>query len=163
MADMLSKIDELTGKPCYLIDMFPCTVPETPDRRYFAIEELFQNDRTELDKKFCKLLLKLYCYYDFWVSAGEETAKNPEPGQFIKWACRCFQGAWRKRGHIHIILPECDAMLLLNGDDLYMSLYNPDERLMKLMSQLAEAEGLFFYKAPETPAQAGCFPPCIPQ
>jgi len=149
MTDIISKIDELMGKPCYLIDIFPCTVPETPDRRYFAIEELFQNDRAELDKKFCRILLKLYCYYDFGVSAGEKTAENPEPSQLIKWVRRCFEGDWRKRDYIHIILPDCNAMVILNGGDLYMSVYNPDKRLMELISQLADAEGCFFYKAPK--------------
>ncbi len=50
---------------------------------------------------------------------------------------------------MNIILPGCDAMMILNGDDLYMILCNPDQRLRELAAQLADAEGLFFYKAPE--------------
>ena len=49
--DIISKIDELIEKPCYLIDIFPCTVPETSDKRYFAIEEYFQNNRADWNKK----------------------------------------------------------------------------------------------------------------
>ena len=132
MNDIISKIDELIEKPCYLIDIFPCTVPETPDRRYF------------------NLLLKLYCYYDFWVSAGEKLVKNPEPELLAEWIWHCFEGGWREWDYINMILPACNAMVILNGDDLYMTLYNPDKQLLNMISLLAEAEGFFVYKAPGT-------------
>lgn len=150
MDDIISKIDELIEKPCYLIDIFPSTVPGTPDRRYFRVEEYFQKNRTEWNRKFCNLLLKLYCYYDFWVSAGEKLEKNPEPDLLAKWIQHCFEGDWKNRDYINIILPSCNAMIILNGDDLYMILYNPDQQLMGIISQLAGAEGFFVYKAPGT-------------
>lgn len=149
MADLVSKIDELLHKPCYLIDMFPRTVPAKPDKRYFAVEEYFQKNRRELNGKFCRLLLKLYCYYDFWVSAGENSAENPDPGLLTEWICHCFEREWREWDDMQIILPECNAMVTLNSDDLYMILYHPDQQLKELISQLVGAEGLFFYKAPE--------------
>lgn len=148
MADIIAKIDELIEKPCYLVDVFPYIVPETADRRYFAIEEYFQANRREWDEKFRRLLLKLYCYHDFWVSFGKESAENPEPRLLAKWIQDCFAGNWRERDYMNIILPDCSAMVILNGDDLYMSVYNPDEQLRALISQLAGAEGFFFYKAP---------------
>lgn len=148
MTEVISKIDELIEKPKYLIDIFPRTVPQTQDRRYFAVEEYFQANRGGWNEKFCHLLLKLYCYYDFWVSAGEEIAENPEPRLLAEWISHCFEGEWRERDYINIILPECDAMVILNGDDLYMIVYNPDDQLKALIAQLAGAEGLFFYEAP---------------
>ena len=150
MSDIIAKIDELIENPCYLIDIFPYTVPKTLNKRYVAIEEYFQKNRKEWNGKFCSLLLKLYCYYDFWVSAGEKLAKNPEPNLLTKWIQHCFEGDWRERDYINIILPDGNAMLILNGDDLYMRLYNPDEQLKNLISQLTKAEGFFFYKAPGT-------------
>lgn len=149
MEKFLSKIDELIEKPCYLIDIFPCAVPQKQDGRYFQVEEYFQKNRREWDKKFCNLLLKLYCYCDFWVLAGEELAENPEPDVFAGWIRHCFAGDWRERDSMNILLPDCDAMIILNGDDLYMGLYHPDKQLRELVSQLAGAEGLFFYRAPE--------------
>ncbi len=150
MADMISKIDELIAKPCYLIDIFPYTVPETADRRYFMVEEYFQRNRQEWNEKFRRLLLKLYCYYDFWCLFGEELAENPKPDLLAEWIGHCVEGDWKERDHINIILPACNAMMILNGDDLYMSVYNPDGQLMDLISQLAAAEGFFFYEAPGT-------------
>lgn len=147
-ADIIEKIDALLEKPRYLIDIFPCTAPQTDDRRYFEIEEYFQKNRKELNEKFCRILMKLYCYYDFWVSAGTETVKNPCPEQLADWISHCFAGKWRERDYINIILLGCDAMMILNGDDLYMILCNPDQQLRELAAQLAGAEGLFFYKAP---------------
>ena len=37
-------------------------------------------------------------------------------------------------------------MIILNGDDLYMMLYNPDDELKALVKELAHSEGLFFTK-----------------
>ena len=150
MTDIIEKIDALLEQPRYLIDIFPRTVPQAEDRRYFEIEEYFQKNRGALNDKFCRILLKLYCYYDFWVSAGEEAAKNPWPEQLVEWIYHCFEGDWRKRDYMNVILPGCDAMVILNGDDLYMILCNPDRRLKELAAQLAGAEGLFFYKVPES-------------
>ena len=42
MANIAAKIEEMMDEPCYLIDIFPYTVPKTPDGRYFAVEEYFQ-------------------------------------------------------------------------------------------------------------------------
>lgn len=150
MDDIISKIDELIEKPRYLIGIFPCAVPQTLDSRYFMVEEYFQKNRTEWNRKFCNLLLKLYCYYDFWVSAGEKLAKNPEPELLAEWIWHCFEGDWKERDYINIILPACNAMVILNGDDLYMILCNPDKQLMDIIMQLAGAEGFFVYKAQRT-------------
>lgn len=150
MANIASKIEEMMDEPCYLIDIFPYTVPKTPDGRYFAVEEYFQQNRREWNEKFGRLLLKLYCYYDFWVSSGEESAENPQPDLLAQWIGRCLEG---RRGLLHIVLPQCNSMIVLSGDDLYMSLYHPDPRLKGLIAQLAGAEGLFFYPAPETPGR----------
>lgn len=147
MADIIAKIDELIEKPCYLIDIFPYTVPKTSDGRYFMVEEYLQKNRQDWNERFCRLLLKLYCYYDFWCSFGEELVENPKPDQLAEWIHRCFAGDWKERGYINIILPTCNAMIILNGDDLYISVYNPDRPLTELLSQLAGAEGFFFYQA----------------
>ena len=68
MANIAAKIEEMMDEPCYLIDIFPYTVPKTPDGRYFAVEEYFQQNRREWNEKFGRLLIKLYLYYDFLVS-----------------------------------------------------------------------------------------------
>lgn len=151
-ADMISKIDELIEGPISLIDIFPGTTPAKDNNRYFAVEEFFQRNRAEIDRKFTNILLKLYCYYDFWISAWRsehEVFENPDLGQLTSLIQHCFAGEWKARDYINIILPECNSMIVLNGDDLYMGVYHPSERLESLISELAQSEGLFFHKVPE--------------
>lgn len=73
--------------------------------------------------------------------------ENPAPSRLVSLIGHCFEGECGTRAYINVILPECHSMIILNGDDLYMTLYNPDERLKRLISSLARAEGLFFYEA----------------
>ena len=37
-------------------------------------------------------------------------------------------------------------MVIVNGDDLYLSLYGPSEELLELVRALAGAAGLFLWK-----------------
>ena len=145
--DIISKIDRLTKGPVYIIDIFPNKVPSKPDNRYFEFENFIQNNREEIDWKFMIILLKLYCYYDFWVSScalEQDVFENPDLSHLIGLAKSCFMGK-----SINIILPECDSMIVLNGDDLYMSVYNPNDHLKSLISDLSQSEGLFFREVPE--------------
>ena len=144
---MIAKIDELLGKPCWLVDIFPRRAPRRDDGRYFKVEEIFRRNRWELNEKldenFCRLLLKLYCYYDFCCVFGEERAENPEPELLAEWLDRCLAGGER----FAVLLPACDALICLDGGDLYANVYNPDEEFCGLLAQLAAAEGLFFRKS----------------
>nr|WP_325232184.1 hypothetical protein [uncultured Oscillibacter sp.] len=148
-ADVVSKIDELIEGPVYRMDIFPGIAPPKNDRRYFAVEEFFQHHREEIDRKFTSILLKLYGYYDFWISAWRsehEVFENPDVGQLASLIQHCFAGEWKARDYINIVLPECDSMIILNGNDLYMQVYHPSKCLKSLILELAQSEGLFFYK-----------------
>ncbi|MCI6149572.1 MAG: hypothetical protein MR705_03925 [Flintibacter sp.] len=148
-ADMIAKIDELIKGPVYHIDIFPCTVHPKHDNRCVEVEKFFQHNRKEIDKKFVNILLKLYCYYDFCVSAWvskHEVFENPDLDRLISLIEHCFEGEWEARDYINIVLPECNSMIILNGDDLYMGVYHPNESLKNLILELAQSEGLFFHK-----------------
>lgn len=47
---------------------------------------------------------------------------------------------------LHIVLPAADSLIVSRPDDLYMTIYNPDERLLGLLKKLVSAEGLFVWK-----------------
>lgn len=150
--EFISKIDELIKEPVYLIDIFPNTVPFKPNNRYFEIEEFLQNNREEIDRKFISVLVKLYCYYDFWIASWlpeYETCENPDSTKLISLIKHCFEGELKLRGYIDIFLPECNSVIILNGEDLYMSVYNPTEHLKEIISELSQSEGLFFRKVSE--------------
>ncbi len=152
-AELISRMDALLEGPVYLLDCFPVTVPPKPDGRYFEIEALLRRGgRGEIGRRFTRLLLKLYCYCDFWVSArppAQELMENPAPSRLAGLLRRCFAGRRRAGGAIRILLPEHDCMITLSGEDLYMAVYHPSERLKRLFSALAQSEGLFFRAAPK--------------
>lgn len=146
--DILSRIETLIEKPAFLIDIFPKTIPQREDNRYFVIEKYFQNRRTETDQKFLNILLKLYCYYNCIISyAPAKLLENTTPDQVLAFLDSFVMGNNQITDSINILLLECDALLVLNRDDLYITVYNPDSYLKNLLSQLVYSEGLFFYKA----------------
>ena len=142
---MYSAIEKLLCTPCYLIDVFPETVPQKNDNRYFHVEETFLNDRKEFDQRFCRLLLKLYCYYDFHFWSGASFDREPAPEQMIQEIQECFGG---NVPECCIYLPESDAMIYMDRDSLHLSVYHPDESLQEMLIRLVPSEGLFFYPAP---------------
>ncbi|MBQ4046698.1 MAG: hypothetical protein II627_09610 [Lachnospiraceae bacterium] len=154
--DIESKIDELLEKPAFLVDIFPCTVPAKPDNRYFAVEKYFQKSREELGRKFLFILLKLLCYYDLALVSDDDVYENPEPDQLAALIQACFGPRPAEEAmpgdHINILLAEKNAMIALDRDDQSMVVYGADDSLKEMIGSLARAEGLFFYKAPDFPA-----------
>ena len=142
--ELSDRIEELLNKKAYLIDIFPKTVPQKADNRYFAVEKCFQQNSSELERKLSTIILKLYCYYDFAVVSEDSITENPQVEELIVLLNKCFSG---ELGYINIVLPECDAMLSLNYGDLYMTAYNVSGDLMELLAQLVSSEGLFFFEA----------------
>ena len=139
------KNDALMDKKAYLIDIFPKTVPQKADNRYFAVEKFFQQNRSEFELKLTSIILKLYCYYNLTVVIDGNITENPQVEELTVLLKKCFS---RELGYINIVLAECEAMLSLNYGDLYMTAYNVSGELKELLAQLVNAEGLFFYEAP---------------
>ena len=55
----------------------------------------------------------------------------------------CAEG---EKDYMNILLEEGESMVIVNGDDLYLSLYGPSEELLELVRALAGAAGLFLWK-----------------
>ena len=144
--DIEERIETLLGTEAWLIDILPKTVPGNAGGRYFAVAEMLRRGRAEIDRRFLSFVLKLYCYTDVILCARSLTCDDPEPEELAEVLTRCFE----TEDYAHILLPEHDAMLsVMDGGDLYLVLYHPDEELKDLVSVLAGAEGLFFYPAPK--------------
>ena len=143
--ELSDRIDALMDKKAHLIDIFPKTVLQKADNRYFAVEKFFQQNRSELERKLTAIILKLYCYYDFTVVIDDSITENPQVGELTVLLKKCFSGEMK---YVNIVLPEFEAMLSLNYGDLYMTAYNVSGELKELLAQLVNAEGLFFYEAP---------------
>ena len=142
--ELSDKNDALMDTEAYLIDIFPKTVPQKSDNRYFAVEKFFQQNRSELERKLTAAILKLYCYYDLTVVIDDSITENPQVVELTVLLGKCFSG---ELGYINIVLPECEAMLSLNYGDLYMTAYNVSGELKEILAQLVNAEGLFFNRS----------------
>ena len=175
--DITDKTEELLQKPAYLIDIFPKTVPYREDGRYFKVERILAREKAETHRRFIRLILKLYCYHDVDVLTDSRRLAVPDPEELESLLVRFFgcgdlpagDGSGGDAGDLPcgdgpggdagdgpdesvrgllLCLPEQDALILPDREDLYMTVYASDGELMELLAALAAAEGLFFYKAP---------------
>jgi len=143
--DLTAKLDELLGTDCYVVDFLPERVPRDSEGQYFSVEEFFlrPDEQRHLYRKFTRILLKINCYYDFQVNFHSGWCKNPEPAVLADWISQCLE---KNKDYMNIILETADAMFIVNGDDLHLTLYHPDEKLRQLTEKSAFGEGLFLRK-----------------
>ncbi len=131
-------------KPCWVIDFLPEQVPADSPGQYFPVEAyLLKAPRQQLlRQRWAGLLLRLSCYLDFQVFTPDETESwdNPDPETLVS----LITGAGQD---LCILLPDEDALITLNREDLYMTVWHPSGSLRKLLEQLAHAEGLFFRRS----------------
>ena len=132
-----ARIEALLEKPYWVIDLLPEQVPADSPGQFFAVEKHFRREprHAALLRKRADLLLKLNCYRDFCVD-GETV--NPAPAELaIAIEIR------------YVAILVNDALITSDPDDIYITVYNPDGRLLELLGALAEAEGLFLWKPPQ--------------
>ena len=135
----MDRIEELLGKPCWIIDILPERVPEGSGGQYFAAEKVFLRDPT-LRRRQASFLLKLNCYYDLALADAEGgEQRNPDPETLCGLA---------GREYLYIFAGE-NALITSDCTDTYMTLYNPDERMLALAEKIAAAEGLFVWRGDE--------------
>ena len=72
---------------------------------------------------------------------GETWILNESP----EGLARRFEESVASHSPLFILIQPGDAMVTFSGDDHYMTLYNPDEELLELVRQCAQAEGLFVW------------------
>lgn len=131
----------LTGEYC-VIDILPEQVPEDSAGQFFAIEEYFRTSGRlrELRGKFADILLKLNCYDDIMVCFYPEEIweKNPDPGRLVERIYRMPENNF-----VRVLLESEEAMIDLDGCDIYMTVYGANDALMRGLEALAMAGGLF--------------------
>ena len=140
-------IDDLLEGPYWIVDILPEQVPAESGGRYFAVEGYFlQPERiSALRRKFAEILLKLNCYWEMAVSFdnGAGWEKNPDPEKFAESLV-----SLPENGFARVMFEKEWAMIDIEPDDTYMTVYDPDLRLMDKLRALAAAEGLFVWSPP---------------
>lgn len=140
--DKTDIIENLLSKPYWLIDVLPKQVPAGSAGQYFKAEQYFLSWLDEISWKFARILIRLNCYYDLQMSTdGETWILNASPGDLV----RRFEESAASHTPLSILIGSEDALITFSCDDHYMTLFNPDEELLDLVRQCAQAEGLFVW------------------
>ena len=135
-------IENLLSKPYWLIDVLPKQVPAGSAGQYFKAERYFLSWFDEISWKFARILIRLNCYYDLQMSTdGESWILNGSPEDLA----RRFEESAASHTPLSILIGSDEALVTFSGDDHYMTIYNPDEDLLELVRQCAQAEGLFVW------------------
>ena len=132
--------EHLLEEPYCVIDLLPKQVSENRADAFSRAEQFFLGEEriARLHQRFISVLLKLNCYVSFQGSAdnGESWYADPSPEQLNSWFAE--QGY-----HILILLNGTDHLIMADDRDIYMTLFHPDDTLLKLAEQIAYSEGLF--------------------
>ena len=130
------------GKPYCIIDILPERVPSDSPGRYFEVERYFRSRLDKIIRKFADFLLKLNCYCELEVSRDCETFS----GDFAPEDLECFLLETNASPYpLYIRVNHTDSLFAYAGDEHYLTLYEPDRELLRLVHQLAQSEGLFVW------------------
>ena len=122
-------------KPYCIIDILPEQVPSDSPGRYFEVERYFRSRLDKIIRKFADFLIKLNCYCELEVSRDCETFS----GDIAPEDLECFLLETNASPY------HTDALFAYAGDEHYLTLYEPDRELLRLVHQLAQSEGLFVW------------------
>ncbi|MBO7567957.1 MAG: hypothetical protein J6T60_12780, partial [Bacteroidales bacterium] len=127
-----NQTERLLEKPFWVIDFLPERVSAERSKQYFAVEDFCCKGQyiNQLYQRFAYLVIKLSCYFDIY--------GNPSPNEIFDSINNCLS-----KGYVNFLFAVEDALITLNGGDLYMTGYNPHGLLLELVQSLATAEGLF--------------------
>ena len=139
----MQTINRLLNKKYYIIDYLPVQVPKDSKGQFFEVESylLGNMERYGLQDRFIGIILKVMCYYRISVLITEEWIEQPSSDMIVGFAEEIIQN---HSGTINILFPEKDALLVVEGDCLNMTVYNPDDEMCTLMKDIAASEGMFF-------------------
>lgn len=134
--------------PYCIIDILPEQVSMYSPGRYFTVLRYFSSRLDEIIGKFASLLVKLNCYCHLEVGWDGENYTDDFAPEALE---RLFKAANSSPDPLYIRVNSSDAIFVYANGDHYMTLYEPDPELIRLVSRLASSEGLFVWSPPSTP------------
>lgn len=131
----MRSIEELLETPYHIIDILPEQVKADGPGQYFAVERywLEPSRLSTVKRKHVDLVLKLNCYRA--VSLDEETEPNPDPERIAEAIMTRY-----------VCIRIGDTLISSAPDDLYLTVYNADEALLRLLRTLCIGEGLYLWQ-----------------
>lgn len=142
MQDYERQVESLLEAPCYIVDFLPRTVPAGVAGQYFAVERYWLDGERHgvLAEKLAGIILKLMCYYRVAIDESGWT-ERPDPALIDRAAAKI---AKNRAGALNCLFPDENALVVLDGDSLNLSVYNPSPSMQALLVALAQSEGLFW-------------------
>ncbi len=143
-------LDSYFEKEYWVVDILPEKVPEGSPGQYAAVEQYYlETSRIEeLRGRYAEILIRLNAYYDEYYRVEHEFfpeeagwIRNPEPEKLKERIV-----GMKKPERICALFRAVDTLVVLNGDDTYMTVYNPSKGFMEKLQKLALAEGLFVWQ-----------------
>jgi hypothetical protein len=137
--------EDYLNKPYWVVDILPQQVPADSPGQYFTIEKYYL-EHPQIDhiyRKFANILLKLNCYCELEVSRDCETFSGDfAPEDLERFLLETNASPYP----LYIRVNHMDALFAYAGDEHYLTLYEPDRELLRLVHQLAQSEGLFVWE-----------------
>ena len=96
-------------------------------------------------RRFAEILLRLNCYDDMTVSfdSCESWERNPDPEEFADKLVSMSGNSF-----LRAIFEAQGVMIDIEPDDTYMTVYDPESRLLDRLRSLTTSEGLFLWSPP---------------
>lgn len=144
----METIDRLLEKSCYVIDFIPTQVARESKGDFFEVEKYLLNHATHhgLLERYINIILKLMCYYQILVFRDGVWIQQPGVDAVIEFVEETIQNS---SDVLNILFSEEDALLVVEGDCLHMTIYNPDEEMCILLKDIVVSEGMFLRKSME--------------
>ncbi len=131
-----------------IVDVLPEQVPADADGQYFAVERYYLRPEqlARLRRGFAEILLRLNCYDDMEVTfdSCESWERNPDPEGFAEHMLRMSGNEF-----LRAVFPAHGAMIDIEPEDTYMTVYADGTEFLERVRTLAGAEGLFMWAPPE--------------
>ena len=131
------EIENLLKKPYHVIDFLPMQVPKNSKGQFFDVEKYYLKNIKEMHKKFTDIVLKLNCYYDLEFIVDDKSQINPKPSIIEKII----------KSKKYVLIRFDKALITIDKGDLYMTIYNPNSKNLKILKDLVTSNGLFLWKS----------------
>ena len=133
-------IEDLLKKPYHVIDFLPMQVLKNSEGQFFEVEKYYLKNIKEIHNKFIDIILKLNCYYDLEFIVYDKSQINPKPSIIEKII----------KSKKYVLIRFDKALITIDKGDLYMTIYNPNSKNLKILKDLATSNGLFLWKPKRT-------------
>ena len=129
-------IEKLLKKPYHVIDFLPMQVPKGSEGQFFDVEKYYLKNTKEIHNKFTDIILKLNCYYDLEFIVDDKSQINPKTNTIERII----------KSKKYVLIRFDKALITIDKGDLYMTIYNPNSKNLKILKDLATSNGLFLWK-----------------